>query len=43
MEQKQIRRPQKKLIRVPRQKKKRATGSRYAIDTRTPSGIHLPY
>lgn len=43
MDQKQIRRPQRKLIRVPRQKKKRATDSRHALDTRTPSGAYLPY
>ncbi|MEV0751767.1 hypothetical protein [Streptosporangium sp. NPDC050280] len=43
MEQKQIRRPQKKLIRVPRQKKKRAADSHHTIDTRTPSGVYLPY
>ncbi len=43
MEQKQIRRPQRKLIRIPRQRKKRANDSRYALDTRTPSGVHLPY
>ncbi|MER5644428.1 hypothetical protein [Streptosporangium sp. NPDC002524] len=43
MEQKHIRRPQKRLIRVPRQKRKRSTETRYALDTRTPKGIHLPY
>lgn len=43
MDQKQIRQPQRKLIRVHRQKKKRVTESRYALDTRTPSGVHLPY
>jgi hypothetical protein len=43
MDQKRIRQPQRKLIRVPRQKKKRAAESRHALDTRTPSGVHLPY
>lgn len=43
MEQKHIRRPQKRLIRVTRQKRKRSTDTRYALDTRTPKGIQLPY